>query len=101
MVLTSNQFMLMDKTHTSRRTTSNQYLMKHLYVVKSAKILNGEFEEALAGFTNASKRSIKSDQTFQIAMVIKQSEGKYLYIYGYKIKMENKIYKEILFIYLF
>ena len=100
MVLTSNQFMLMDKTHTSRRTTSNQYLMKHLYVVKSAKILNGEFEEALAGFTNASKRSIKSDQTFQIAMVIKQSEGKYLYIHGYKIKMENKIYKEILFIYL-
>ena len=95
--------MLMDKTHTSRRTTSNQYLMKHLYVVKSAKILNGEFEEALAGFTNASKRSIKSDQTFQIAMVIKQSEGKYFYIYGYKIKMKNKIYrkKKILFIYLF
>ncbi len=83
MVLTSNQFMLMAKTHASKGMTSNQYLMKHLYVVKSAKILNGEFEEALAGFTNASKRSIKSDQTFQIAMIIKQSEGKYLYIYIY------------------
>ncbi len=69
--------------------------------MKSEKILNGEFEEELARFTNASKLSIKSDQTFLIAIVIKKSEGKYLYIYG-NIKLKQKIYLFIfLFIYFF